>query len=112
EPSAKIRQRRKRHVAGHEARNKHDDFAVERLYVWPRMGERVEPINGGIEGRLGWRVSREELCALPGVIGLLLRQFALATSQTAGACKAKPQPRHPVHPQSNITTLNGLFNAF
>jgi hypothetical protein len=49
EPSAKIRQWRKRDVASHEARNKHDDFAVERLYVWPGMGECAEPINGGLE---------------------------------------------------------------
>src|SRR5271154_2149970 len=49
EPSAEIRQRRERHVAGHEARNQHDDFGVMRLGVRPRMRQRAEPVDAGLE---------------------------------------------------------------
>src|SRR5208282_6469335 len=49
EPSAKVRQRRKRRVASQETRNKHEDFAVERLHAWPGMSKCAEPINAGLE---------------------------------------------------------------
>src|SRR5208282_856971 len=104
-PSAKIRQWRKRHVASHEPRNKHDDFAVERLYVWPRMGECAEPINGGLKRnselaqsveqrgasgleciwRRSWRATWSHRSPLS---GSSRRQRA----SSAGACKAKLQP--------------------
>src|SRR5579863_8970591 len=43
EPSAKIRQRRERHVASHEAWNQHDDLCVARSDSGPRMRQGAEP---------------------------------------------------------------------
>src|SRR5579862_2339637 len=49
EPSAEIRQRRERHVAGHEPWNQHDDLGVARSDSGPRMRQCAEPIDARLE---------------------------------------------------------------
>ena len=66
EPSAKVRQRRERHVAGHEAGNQHDDFGVVRLYVRPRMRKRAEPVDAGFE----WNAELAQCVEHRGPLGL------------------------------------------
>src|SRR5215469_7343083 len=49
EPSAEIRQRRERYVAGHESGNQQDDFRIVRPHARPWVCQRADPVDAGFE---------------------------------------------------------------
>src|SRR5712692_4125759 len=79
-------------------------------------GIRNSPSASSNEGRLGLSLLRDVTCATPRAIGLLW-QFARATSEPQGVCRAKPHP-HP-NPIIHTTKYNHslinrsiIFNAY
>src|ERR1700722_3364395 len=78
-------------------------------------GTRNSPNASNIEGRLGSNLFLEETSANSGVICLLCRQFARASAQKPGTCRAKPQPlpSHSPYPQHNhsLTSHSIVRNA-
>src|SRR5260370_34896608 len=78
-------------------------------------GTRNSPNASNIEGRFGSNLLREEICAVPAVICLLCRQFARASAQRTGTCRAKPQslPSHSPYTQHNhsLTSHSIVCNA-
>src|SRR5258707_252514 len=78
-------------------------------------GTRNSPNASNIEGLLGCNLFRVEIGTILEVICLLCRQFALASAQATGTCRAKPQPRHPIHPyiqlNHSLTTHSIISNA-
>src|ERR1700730_11832301 len=77
-------------------------------------GTRNSPNASNIEGLLGCNLFLEDISAIPGVICLLCRQFARASAQRTGTCRAKPQPlpSHSPYTQDNhsLTCHSIIFN--